>query len=85
MRAFSDAAGGTHCPEGHPGRRPDSGPEPLENHRNGRAACVAGSSLWQAGIPLVVTYHPAYLLRSPEQKAKAWQDLQQVMKIRAEK
>ncbi|MEJ2591850.1 MAG: uracil-DNA glycosylase family protein [Candidatus Thiodiazotropha sp.] len=27
-------------------------------------------------IPLVVTYHPAYLLRSPEQKGKAWQDLQ---------
>lgn len=26
-------------------------------------------------IPLVVTYHPAYLLRSPEQKAKAWDDL----------
>ncbi len=26
-------------------------------------------------IPLVVTYHPAYLLRSPEQKGKAWQDL----------
>ena len=25
--------------------------------------------------PLVVTYHPAYLLRSPEQKNKAWQDL----------
>jgi DNA polymerase len=27
------------------------------------------------GIPLVVTYHPAYLLRSPSQKAKAWDDL----------
>jgi uracil-DNA glycosylase family 4 len=27
------------------------------------------------GIPLVVTYHPAYLLRSPAEKAKAWQDL----------
>jgi uracil-DNA glycosylase family 4 len=27
-------------------------------------------------IPLVVTYHPAYLLRSPEQKARAWDDLQ---------
>lgn len=27
------------------------------------------------GIPLVVTYHPAYLLRSPTQKRKAWQDL----------
>jgi DNA polymerase len=26
-------------------------------------------------IPMVVTYHPAYLLRSPQQKAKAWEDL----------
>jgi len=25
--------------------------------------------------PLVVTYHPAYLLRSPNEKRKAWQDL----------
>lgn len=27
------------------------------------------------GIPLVVTYHPAYLLRSPQAKVKSWQDL----------
>jgi DNA polymerase len=27
------------------------------------------------GIPLVVTYHPAYLLRTPLAKAKSWQDL----------
>ena len=27
------------------------------------------------GVPLIVTYHPAYLLRSPEDKAKAWDDL----------
>jgi uracil-DNA glycosylase family 4 len=27
------------------------------------------------GIPLVVTYHPAYLLRSPSQKRKSWSDL----------
>jgi DNA polymerase len=27
------------------------------------------------GIPLVIAYHPAYLLRSPTEKAKAWQDL----------
>ena len=27
------------------------------------------------GVPLVVTYHPAYLLRSPQDKAKAWEDL----------
>jgi uracil-DNA glycosylase family 4 len=29
-----------------------------------------------SGIPLVVTYHPAYLLRSPLEKRKAWEDLQ---------
>jgi DNA polymerase len=28
-----------------------------------------------AGVPLIVTYHPAYLLRTLEDKAKAWQDL----------
>jgi DNA polymerase len=27
------------------------------------------------GVPLVVTYHPAYLLRQPVDKAKAWEDL----------
>ena len=27
------------------------------------------------GVPLIVTYHPAYLLRSPLDKAKAWEDL----------
>lgn len=28
-----------------------------------------------AGTPVVVTYHPAYLLRSPQDKRKAWADL----------
>jgi len=27
------------------------------------------------GVPLVVTYHPAYLLRNPQDKARAWDDL----------
>ena len=27
------------------------------------------------GLPLIVTYHPAYLLRTPQDKAKAWEDL----------
>ncbi len=27
------------------------------------------------GTPLIVTYHPAYLLRSPTEKRKAWNDL----------
>ncbi len=28
-----------------------------------------------SAIPVIVTYHPAYLLRSPQEKRKAWQDL----------
>jgi DNA polymerase len=36
--------------------------------------------LWR-GIPLVCTYHPAYLLRTPSQKAATWQDLKEVLKI----
>ncbi|HLH08224.1 MAG TPA: uracil-DNA glycosylase [Terriglobales bacterium] len=31
------------------------------------------------GTRLFVTYHPAYLLRDPRQKAEAWKDLQTVM------
>ncbi|AOS80908.1 uracil-DNA glycosylase [Hydrogenophaga sp. PBC] len=27
------------------------------------------------GVPVIVTYHPAYLLRTPVDKAKAWADL----------
>ncbi|MBS1173128.1 MAG: dpo, partial [Proteobacteria bacterium] len=27
------------------------------------------------GIPVAVTYHPAYLLRNLPDKAKAWEDL----------
>jgi len=30
-------------------------------------------------VPVMPTYHPAYLLRSPEQKRIVWEDLQQVM------
>jgi uracil-DNA glycosylase len=33
-----------------------------------------------AGVRLMPTFHPAYLLRSPEEKKKAWEDLQLVMK-----
>ena len=34
-----------------------------------------------AGIPVVVVYHPAYLLRQLREKAKAWQDLQLALKV----
>jgi DNA polymerase len=32
-------------------------------------------------IPLIVTYHPAYLLRKPSEKAKAWQDMQAAHRV----
>ncbi len=35
----------------------------------------------ETGIPLVVTYHPAYLLRTPDQKGKVWDDLLQARRM----
>ncbi len=37
---------------------------------------------WQSyqGIPLMPTFHPAYLLRNPSGKKLVWEDVQQVMK-----
>lgn len=32
-------------------------------------------------IPVVVTYHPAYLLRSPAEKRKSWQDLKLALSL----
>ena len=31
------------------------------------------------GIPLMVTYHPAFLLRDPSRKAETWADLKQIL------
>jgi DNA polymerase len=38
-------------------------------------ASLRGEPHSYQGIPVVVTYHPAYLLRKPEDKAKSWRDL----------
>jgi DNA polymerase len=37
---------------------------------------------WQGfcGIPLMPTYHPAYLLRYPQAKRQVWEDMKKVMK-----
>jgi DNA polymerase len=32
-------------------------------------------------VPVVVTYHPAYLLRSPGEKRKSWADLQLALRV----
>jgi DNA polymerase len=36
------------------------------------------------GVPLIASYHPAYLLRKPTEKRKAWQDLLQLKKVMEE-
>ncbi|WP_408997929.1 uracil-DNA glycosylase family protein [Syntrophus buswellii] len=36
------------------------------------------------GIPLMPTYHPAYLLRNPAAKKQAWEDVQKIMKVLGE-
>jgi DNA polymerase len=44
-------------------------------------ARLRGQRLSYHGIPLVVTYHPAYLLRSPAEKRKAWDDLRRARAV----
>jgi DNA polymerase len=38
-------------------------------------ASLRGRAHTYAGVPLIVTYHPAYLLRTLPDKSKAWADL----------
>lgn len=42
---------------------------------------VRGSVLDYRGIPLVPTFHPAYLLRNPPAKKDAWADLKRVKQL----
>jgi uracil-DNA glycosylase family 4 len=41
---------------------------------------LRGRRYQYGGVKLMPTFHPAYLLRSPDEKKKAWEDLQLVMK-----
>jgi len=47
-------------------------------------ARLRGQRLSYHDIPLVVTYHPAYLLRTPSDKRKAWEDLRRARALLAE-
>ena len=44
-------------------------------HDDKSLGSLRGQRFEHAGIPVVVTYHPAYLLRNLPDKAKAWEDL----------
>ncbi|HRP66873.1 MAG TPA: uracil-DNA glycosylase family protein [Thauera sp.] len=47
-------------------------------------SAARGKRFERDGIPVIVTYHPAYLLRNPQDKAKAWEDLCLVRRYLAE-
>jgi DNA polymerase len=47
-------------------------------------ARLRGQRLSYQDIPLVVTYHPAYLLRTPSDKRKAWDDLRRARTLMRE-
>ena len=44
---------------------------------------LRGKTLEWKGIPLIVTYHPAYLLRNPAAKKEVWADMQIVLRLLA--
>jgi uracil-DNA glycosylase len=50
----------------------------------GSVASQRGKDFSYRGYPLLVTYHPAYLLRNLPDKAKAWEDLLRARRIFAE-
>ncbi|MBN6740198.1 uracil-DNA glycosylase [Acidithiobacillus sp. MC6.1] len=45
---------------------------------------LRGTTQQYQGIPLIVTYHPAYLLRNPIDKRKVWEDLKRALGVFAE-
>jgi DNA polymerase len=42
---------------------------------------IRGQAREYEGIPVIPTFHPAYLLRNPDAKKDAWQDLKRVRKL----
>ncbi len=51
----------------------------LEDPKLGGISKLRGRFYDYRGIPLMPTFHPAYLLRSPDKKREAWEDMKQVM------
>jgi uracil-DNA glycosylase family 4 len=55
---------------------------PTHNLLNTKQGITKMRGVWQEyeGIPVMPTFHPSYLLRSPGEKGKAWEDIKLVMK-----
>lgn len=54
--------------------------EPISRLR-GRIHHIQHPEKIEKNIPVIVTYHPAYLLRSPSQKRKVWDDLKLALSV----
>ncbi len=52
----------------------------LPEHERTPMGRMRGQWLQWHGVPLMPTFHPAYLLRSPTQKRLVWEDMKLVMK-----
>ena len=55
---------------------------PTQNLLNTKQGITRMRGTWQEynGVPVMPTFHPSYLLRSPGEKKKVWEDIQLVMK-----
>ncbi len=49
--------------------------------RKESATRLRGQELDYRGVPVVVTWHPAYLLREPSRKRETWEDIKRVNRI----
>lgn len=54
---------------------------PTQNLLNTKQGITKLRGVWQdyQGIPVMPTFHPSYLLRSPGEKGKVWEDIKMVM------
>jgi len=62
---------------GAPALKALAGPE--RGGPSGGITKIRGQWLEYSGVPLLPTFHPAYLLRNPDAKKEFWVDLQEVM------
>ena len=51
----------------------------LTNNSKIRITAARGNFFEYKGVPVMPTFHPAYLLRNPKDKWLTWADVQKVM------
>ena len=82
---YLEASDRAAAAEHHVGGRPHREPEPVATATPIGKLRGQLHSFGVAKTPLVVTYHPAYLLRSPTEKRKAWEDLKFARRVYRER